>query len=98
MLFVKSPKKLSKANSFFPMKIANAVENNEYSLGVFFDLAKAFDTVNHNILLRKLENYGIRNTQLNWFSSYFEGRLQYVYCRGARSALRTILHGVPQGS
>lgn len=79
-------------------KIANAVENNEYSLGVFFDLAKAFDTVNHNILLRKLENYGIRNTQLNWFSSYFEGRLQYVYCRGARSALRTILHGVPQGS
>src|SRR6218665_2160165 len=46
----------------------------------------------------KLENYGIRNTQLNWFSSYFEGRLQYVYCRGARFALRTILHGVPQGS
>ena len=41
-------------------KIANAVENNEYSLGVFVDLAKAFDTVNHNILLRKLENYGIQ--------------------------------------
>ena len=50
-------------------KISNAIENNEYSVGIFFDLAKAFDTVNHKILLKKLENYGIRGEQLKWFIS-----------------------------
>ena len=55
-------------------KISNAIENNEYSVGIFFDLAKAFDTVNHKILLKKLENYGIRGEQLKWFISYFENR------------------------
>src|SRR5688572_17403458 len=53
-------------------KISNAIENNEYSVGIFFDLAKAFDTVNHKILLKKLENYGTRGEQLKWFTSYFE--------------------------
>lgn len=56
-------------------KISNAIENNEYSLGIFFDLTKAFDTVNHKILLDKLENYGIRGAQRNWFASYLEKRL-----------------------
>lgn len=45
-------------------KISMAVDNNEYSVGIFFHLAKAFDAVNHNILLSKLELYGIRGTAL----------------------------------
>ena len=79
-------------------KISNAFEKNEYSIGIFLDLAKAFDTVNHDILLHKLSTYGIRGVQLDWFTSYFENRLQYVTCNGAVSELRTVKHGVPQGS
>jgi len=63
------------------MAIANVVEemtstidNKESSLGVFIDLSKAFDTVNHFILLRKLHWYGIRGTQLNLFESYLNNR------------------------
>ena len=79
-------------------KITQAFENNEYSIGIFFDLAKAFDTVNHNILLNKLANYGIRGTQLDWFRSYFENRYQCVSCNGTLSDLRLVKYGVPQGS
>jgi Reverse transcriptase (RNA-dependent DNA polymerase) len=79
-------------------KISSAIENNEYAVGIFFDLAKAFDTVDHNILLCKLETYGIRGMQLNWFASYFDNRLQCVCCNGAFSELKVINFGVPQGS
>src|SRR5688572_6094754 len=79
-------------------RISTAIERNEYFLGIFFDLAKAFDTVDHGILLHKLERYGIRGTQLNWFNSYLEDRLQYVCCNGIFSDLRAIKFGVPQGS
>jgi len=79
-------------------KISNAIENNEFSLGIFFDLAKAFDTVNHNILIKKLSMYGIRGAQLKWFSSYLENRSQLVYINGVSSDLRDINTGVPQGS
>ena len=79
-------------------KISNAIDNNEYSLGIFFDLAKAFDTVNHNILLSKLNNYGIRGLQLSWFSSYLDRRQQCVETNGKRSAHKIVQHGVPQGS
>lgn len=79
-------------------KISEAIENNEFSLGVFFDLAKAFDTVSHDILLKKLNNYGIRGVQHKWFASYLENRSQVVYCNGAYSMMRSVLFGVPQGS
>jgi hypothetical protein len=79
-------------------RISNAIDNNEFSLGIFFDLAKAFDTVNHKILLHKLETYGIRGLQLNWFASYLDGRQQCVENNGKRSTLKRILYGVPQGS
>ena len=79
-------------------KISNAIENNEYSIGIFFDLAKAFDTVNHKILLKKLENYGIRGLQLEWFKNYLSNRQQRVYCNGTYSESREIKYGVPQGS
>ena len=65
---------------------------------MFIDLIKAFDTVNHKILLTKLEHYGIRNELLNWFDSYLTGRKQYVFYNGESSDLRDINCGVPQGS
>jgi len=79
-------------------RITNAIENNEYSVGIFFDLAKAFDTVDHKILLRKLEYYGIRGSQLKWFASYLDNRTQKVLCNGALSKFALIKYGVPQGS
>ena len=59
-------------------KILQAIENGEYTLGVFLDLAKAFDTVNNEILLRKLEHYGIRGIVLEWFTNYLTNTKQIV--------------------
>ena len=69
-----------------------------FGCGVFIDLQKAFDTVNHSILLKKLEHYGIRGTVLDWFSSYLSNRKQFVSVNGATSDHATITCGVPQGS
>ena len=54
--------------------------------------------VNHDILLRKLNHYGIRDNALNWFDSYLKDRLQYVYLNGEYSDRKSITSGVPQGS
>src|SRR6218665_3667002 len=70
-------------------KITNAMDNNEYSVGVFFDISKAFDTVNHDILLQKLYHYGIRGMQFHWFKSYLTERSQYVCCKEASSSIKT---------
>ena len=77
-------------------KITEAIDKNEFSLGIFIDLAKAFDTVDHTILIGKLQKYGIRGLQLEWFKSYLDQRLQCVSSNGVRSNLRVIKHGVPR--
>ena len=57
-----------------------------YSIGIYLDLQKAFDTVNHDILLKKLEHYGIRGTPLNRFKSYLYNRKQFTSINGATSS------------
>ena len=62
------------------------------------DLSKAFDTLDHKILLKKLERYGIRGTPLSWFKDYLSHRKQYVEFHCTRSQILDLECGVPQGS
>src|SRR6218665_1310494 len=79
-------------------KTTEAIDKNDLSLGIFIDLAKAFDPVDHTMLIGKLQKYGIRGLQLEWFKSYLDQRLQCVSSNGVRSDFRVIKHGVPEVS
>ena len=79
-------------------KITQALDENKYAVGIFIDLSKAFDTVNHSILLRKLELYGVRGSCLDWFSNNLKNRLKFVSVNGTLSTKQIITCGVPQGS
>ena len=74
------------------------LDNKKRAAAVYIDLKKAFDTVNHDILLKKLEIYGIRGHALGWFKSYLNDREQYVACGQAKSNMAAVNFGVPQGS
>ena len=78
--------------------IRKALDDNQFACGIFIDLQKAFDTVNHSILIDKLHHYGIRNIANTWFKSYLSNRSQFVSIQGFDSKLIPIIHGVPQGS
>ena len=79
-------------------KIKESIDNKKYGCGIFIDLRKAFDTVNHSILLTKLDHYGIRGIALQWFKSYLNNRKQYAFINGESSHLKEVSCGVPQGS
>ena len=79
-------------------KIRKTIDSRKYGCGIFIDLRKAFDTVNHEILLMKLEHYGIRGNMLKWFQSYLTNRKQFVSVNNTSSELKDIKCGVPQGS
>ena len=79
-------------------KISSALDDKKVTLGLFIDLSKAFDTVNHEILLDKLEHYGVRGIALQWFKSYLSCRQQFVQYNSYNSSLLHITCGVPQGS
>ena len=64
----------------------------------FLDLRKAFDVIDHDILISKLSKQGINEKELEWFKIYLQGRSQFVSCGGSESERRLITHGVPQGS
>ena len=79
-------------------RITKCLENGDYIIGVFLDFSKAFDTVDHSILLLKLFHYGIRGNALKWFESYLGNRQQYVTYNGVSSSMKFVKCGVPQGS
>ena len=74
------------------------VDNGAYSCGIFLDLCKAFDTVDHRIILNKLEYNGIRGVANDWFASYLSNRRQFVSLFGTNSDYQTVTCGVPRGS
>ena len=74
------------------------LDKKEHCLAVYLDLSKAFDTINHNILLNKLRCYGVRGIALDWFKSYLKNRRQFVSYCGIHSRVMDIEYGVPQGS
>ena len=79
-------------------KVAKAIDSSSHTIGIFLDFSKAFDTINHDILLYKLSHYGIRRKALEWFRNYLKNRTQYVSVNDCESHLEEITCGVPQGS
>ena len=79
-------------------KISCALDDKNYSIGVFMDLSKAFDTVDHVILLDKLRLYGVRGTAYDWIKSYLNNRQQFVQIGDVMSDCLPVNCGVPQGS
>ena len=79
-------------------KVSLAIDDKKFTAGIFIDLSKAIDTVDHTILLDKLQHYGIRGVAHDWFSDYLNNREQFVQFHETISSRRTIKCGVPQGS
>lgn len=79
-------------------KITSAIDDKKFAVGIFIDLKKAFDTIDHKLLIKKLEKYGIRGSVRDWMNSYITDRQQFVQIGDNRSNSLGITCGVPQGS
>ena len=78
--------------------IRNALDNDNFACRVFIDLQEAFDTVNHDILLSRLNYYSTGGVTFNLFKSCLSDRTQYATINNERSEIQTIKYGIPQGS
>ena len=78
--------------------IKKGLQSKKHVLGIFIDLSKAFDTLDHELLIRKLQNCGIRGISNDLLGSYLSNRKQLTYVLGEKSAIEPVLFGVPQGS
>ena len=78
--------------------ILSSLNKQQISLLLLIDFSKAFDMVEHSILLKKLSCYGVRGVALKWFESYLSNREQFVDVNNSRSSTRPLKYGVPQGS
>ena len=88
----------SHAINYSVQLINDALENKKHVLGIFIDLSKAFDTIDHKILLSKLFSNGIRDNAYSLMESYLSNRKQYVNILGEKSDLQNVIYGIPQGS
>ena len=79
-------------------RISQNLDSGKQTDILYFDVAKAFDTVNHNLLLKKLQRFGLKDNILTWFKSYLSGRQQRVLVNGEISETSPVSSGVPQGS
>ena len=79
-------------------QLTEAFSQGKYTLGIFIGLSKAFDTVNHNILLEKLKAYGIQSENLKWFRSYLSNRKQCISYSDFKTEIKIVKGAVPQDS
>ena len=92
-----SGKSTETALTSYSRDILSAFDDQLYTISVFLDLSKAFDTVDHNILLKKLDHYGMRDNVYKWFQSYLSDRQQFVVYKKSKSDKQIISFGMPQG-
>ena len=78
--------------------VHSSLDSKQNTIAVYLDFSKAFDTVNHNILMSRLLHNGLRGVMQHWFESYFSNRKQYVSIKNCSSSMPNSTFGVPQGS